>query len=181
LELEDFGLQSMEDCSPTKWHLAHTTWFFETFVVARAVDDFRPFHERYAYLFNSYYESVGRMHPRPRRGLLSRPTVAEIRAYRRHVDAIVVELLRRGRLDDEALHVVELGLHHEQQHQELILTDIKHAFGSNPLRPAYRHGAVRPGAPAPAATWIDHPGGVARVGHRDRGFAFDNEGPPHRV
>jgi ergothioneine biosynthesis protein EgtB len=178
LEVEDYGLQSMPEASPTKWHLAHTTWFFETFVLAAV-----PFNEHFGYLFNSYYETVGRMHPRPARGILSRPTVREVQAYRTHVDDEMLALLARGELDDARLRTVELGLHHEQQHQELILTDLAHAFWQNPLRPVYRERSpsTRTGACAPPRGWIDHPGGVARIGHEGEGFAFDNEGPPHRV
>ena len=138
LSAEDCGLQSMPDASPTKWHLAHTTWFFETFVLARRSRAYRPFHPAYRALFNSYYNAVGDRHARPARGLLSRPSLDEVRAYRRHVDEAMLRAARRRGLP----RCVVLGLHHEQQHQELILTDIKHAFWMNPLRPAY--------APAPA-------------------------------
>jgi ergothioneine biosynthesis protein EgtB len=183
LEIEDYGLQSMTEASPVKWHLAHTTWFFETFVLGARGREHEPFDAQFGYLFNSYYETVGRMHPRPQRGLLSRPTVARVRAYREHVDAQLMTRLARGALDDEMLRVVELGLHHEQQHQELILTDLKHGFSCNSLRPAYRLDAptTTEGAEVPELRWIDHPGGVARIGHQADAFAFDNEGPPHRV
>jgi len=187
LEIEDYGLQSMPDASPAKWHLAHTTWFFETFVLARAVPGYRPFHPRFGYLFNSYYETVGSMHPRPERGLLSRPTVAEVQEYRDHVDAAMVDRLARGELPGELLAVVEVGLHHEQQHQELILTDLKHGLSCNPLRPAYRErptpmgpSAAAPPEPGPLQ-WVEHPGGLVELGHGGEGFGFDNEFPRHRA
>ena len=180
MEIDDYGLQSMPDCSPAKWHLAHTTWFFETFVLAPACSDYEVFHEQFGYLFNSYYEAVGSRHPRPRRGLLSRPTVAEVYRYREHVDAFMRKAI--GGLDPQRLAVLELGLHHEQQHQELIYTDLKHGLSCNTLRPAYRTGRTwEPGPEAPPLTWSEHPGGVARIGHTGDGFHFDNEGPSHRV
>jgi ergothioneine biosynthesis protein EgtB len=184
LEVEDYGLQSMPDCSPPKWHLAHTTWFFETFVLAEHEPDFRPHHPQYRYLFNSYYEAVGERWPRPARGLLSRPTVAGVYDYRRAVDGRMGALL--GTASEQALAriepLVELGLNHEQQHQELLLTDLKHAFGLNPLRPAYAPGtpAAPVGTPA-ALTWEEVAGGVREVGHAGGGFAFDNESPRHRA
>jgi ergothioneine biosynthesis protein EgtB len=182
LEVEDYGLQSMPEASPPKWHIAHTTWFFETFLLAQADPRYRPFHDAFGYLFNSYYETVGRMHPRPQRGILTRPTLAAVRAYREAVDRRVTALLGAGALSNDELSVVELGLHHEQQHQELILTDIKHGFWSNPLRPAYRPSLPKPlTGSTPALEWVDVPGGVARVGHVGEGFAFDNETPSHRV
>ncbi len=180
LSPEDACVQSMPDASPAKWHLAHTTWFFETFVLAGAVADFRPFHPQFGYLFNSYYESVGRMHPRPQRGLLTRPSLAEVKAYRTHVDGYMTELLATGRLTAEQLAVVEVGLHHEQQHQELLLTDIKHGFSCNPLAPEYRTGAaVAAMAEAPPLRMLDHDGGVVQIGHDGSGFSFDNERPRH--
>src|SRR6266404_7649881 len=139
LAIEDYGLQSMPDCSPPKWHLAHTTWFFETFVLADHEPNFRPHHSQFRFLFNSYYEAVGERWPRPARGLLSRPTVAEVYAYRRAIDERIREWL--DPLSESSLEsirpVLELGLNHEQQHQELLLTDIKHAFSVNPLRPVF--------------------------------------------
>jgi ergothioneine biosynthesis protein EgtB len=172
----------MPDASPPKWHLAHTSWFFETFVLeVLGQPRYRP---QWGYLFNSYYEAAGPRHERPRRGLLSRPTIEEVLAYRSNVDARMLEVLHDGRLSAAALAVVELGLHHEQQHQELIVTDIKHGLGTQPLRPAYRsapHGAHRAGAAVSPARWIAHDGGVVEIGHRGHGFAFDNEGPRHRV
>lgn len=183
LQAEDFCLQSMPDASPAKWHLGHTTWFFEAFVLAPGRPDFRPFHPRFGYLFNSYYETVGRMQPRPQRGLLTRPTIEEVRAYRAHVDDAVLEALRTGALADDRLAVIEIGLQHEQQHQELVLTDIKHGFSCNPLRPAYREPAPRPalGGELPALRWIEHESGVRHIGHQGDGFAFDNEHPRHEV
>ncbi|MEM7155815.1 MAG: ergothioneine biosynthesis protein EgtB [Myxococcota bacterium] len=183
LEIEDYGLQSMPDASPPKWHLAHTTWFFETFVLARQVPDYQPFHPRYGYLFNSYYETVGSFHPRPQRGLLTRPTVAEVQRYRDHVDHHMQALLDRGITDPSVAAIVEVGLNHEQQHQELILTDLKHGLSCNPLRPVYRDvksaaAAVDPSLPL---SWLEHPGGLVDVGHGGNGFGFDNEFPRHRV
>lgn len=178
----DMTAQSMEDASPTKWHLAHTTWFFEEFVLAVEVPGYRCFDDRYRYLFNSYYEAVGPRHPRPQRGLLTRPSLADVLAYRAAVDAAMVALLRRGPSPD-CRQRIELGLNHEQQHQELILTDLLHLFAQNPLRPAYR--AVPPAVAlaadeAPGAWWACD-GGCYRVGHAGREFAFDCEGPPHEV
>ncbi|MBS0470627.1 MAG: ergothioneine biosynthesis protein EgtB [Proteobacteria bacterium] len=177
LSAEDQALQSMPDASPTKWHLAHTTWFFEAVVLAKFEPTYVPFDPAYAYLFNSYYEGLGPRHPRPQRGLLSRPSLPDILAYRRHVDAAMVRLIAMRA--DDVLPLVTLGLHHEQQHQELILTDILHAFSINPLLPAYG----RPDAPHAASpqSWIAHPGGIVAVGHGGSGFAFDNEGPRHEV
>ncbi|WDD91152.1 ergothioneine biosynthesis protein EgtB [Burkholderia sp. FERM BP-3421] len=184
LSAEDQALQSMPDASPTKWHLAHTTWFFETVVLARHARGYTPFDAHYAYLFNSYYEALGPRHARPQRGLLSRPSLDEVRRYREHVDAALLRLLddtpegARGAFAAE----IELGLHHEQQHQELILTDILHAFSLNPLLPAYRaHAAPRAVAPSGALRWLSHPGGAVEVGDAGRGFAFDNERPRHPV
>ncbi|MEJ2258180.1 MAG: DinB family protein, partial [Woeseiaceae bacterium] len=133
---EDFVVQSMPDVSPTKWHLAHTSWFFERFLLQEQSDDYIPFHDAYDYLFNSYYYTVGQMHRRPERGLLSRPTVGEIMNYRRHVDEAMSRLLANRGDDPELAFLVTLGLNHEQQHQELMLTDIKHVFSCNPLKPA---------------------------------------------
>jgi ergothioneine biosynthesis protein EgtB len=178
LSPEDQQVQSMPDASPTKWHLAHTTWFFETFVLAPHAAGFRPFHPQYGYLFNSYYEAAGPRHPRPERGLVTRPSSAEVRAYRAATDERVLAALRG--LPDAALDVVELGLAHEEQHQELLVTDVKHLLAQSPLRPAYRAGAAAPtGRPAPPLRFVEHPGGVREIGHGAPGFAFDNEGPRH--
>jgi len=182
LSAEDQQVQSMPDASPVKWHLAHTTWFFEEFVLSRAAPEYRRFHPRYAYLFNSYYEAVGPRHERPRRGLLTRPALAEVSAYRAFVEERVAEWLRGGRCGEADLDVLELGLHHEQQHQELVLTDVKHALFQNPLRPAWREDLPDPtGTAAPPLTFKALPGGVAEVGDPGEGFAFDNERPRHRV
>ena len=179
LSAEDCQVQSMDDASPVKWHLAHTSWFFETFVVERWVPSYRPFHPAYRILFNSYYQSVGRQHPRPQRGLLSRPTLDEVLAYRRHVDAQMVALLEAGSAFDA--DVVELGLQHEQQHQELILTDVKHLLSCNPLRPAYRDCPQPRDAASVPQSWQSFEEGIHWVGHDGAGFAFDNEQPRHRV
>ncbi len=175
LSSEDCLLQSMPDASPVKWHLAHTSWFFESVVLARR-PGYRPFDSRFAYLFNSYYEALGPRHPRPRRGHLSRPGLDEVYAYRAHVDAAML-----GASADEALgELITLGLNHEQQHQELILTDIKHAFFANPLLPAYRGDRIQDCTAEPLDA-LAIPGGVAQVGHDGAGFAFDNECPRHQV
>ena len=172
----DATAQSMDDASPAKWHLAHTTWFFETFVL-RDLPGYEAFDPAYAYLFNSYYEAEGPRHARPKRGLLTRPSLDEIRAYRAHVDAA----LACPSLTPERRALMELGCHHEQQHQELLLTDILHLFAQNPLAPAYAPGR-RPPAPMPdAIRWIEGAEGLAEIGHRGPGFAFDCEGPRHRV
>jgi len=190
LGAEDMALQSMPEASPVKWHLAHTTWFFELFVLAPARAGYAPFDPSFASLFNSYYRALGEPFPRGKRGLLSRPGVEEVMRYRRHVDGAITDVLCQD--DGPLAAVVELGLHHEQQHQELILTDLKHAFAQSPLRPAYRSAAtgseVAREVVAPAAGaatpdqpgWLTAPGGIASIGHAGAGFAFDNEGPRHR-
>ena len=178
LSAEDQCIQSMPDASPTKWHLAHTTWFFENFLLAPRLG-FRPFHPSFGYLFNSYYESVGPRYERPRRGLLSRPGIEVIHAYRRHVDQAMGELLEEP-LAPESVALVALGINHEQQHQELILTDIAHAFWCNPLRPAYRAGESSIGAQeAEELRWFAWPEGIHAVGTDGSGFSFDNERPRH--
>ncbi|WP_017924760.1 DinB family protein, partial [Burkholderia glumae] len=160
LSAEDQALQSMPDASPTKWHLGHTTWFFETVILARHVPGYVPFDERFAYLFNSYYEALGPRHARPQRGMLSRPSLDEVHAYRRHVDARLLELVAGADLPllVEIAPEITLGLNHEQQHQELLLTDILHAFSLNPLLPAYRADGAAPslpaGPPAGAPRWL---------------------------
>jgi ergothioneine biosynthesis protein EgtB len=180
LTFEDQCIQSMPDASPTKWHLAHTSWFFERVILQAFVKAYVPFDERYDYLFNSYYEGLGPRHPRPQRGLLGRPSGEDILAYRRHVDQAMLGLIARGEPEVGAL--VVLGLNHEQQHQELILTDIKHAFFINPLRPVYAPPEARnphdASAPMP---FVDFAGGVLRIGAHNAGFYFDNEGPAHDV
>lgn len=183
LEPEDFVLQAMPDASPTKWHLAHTTWFFETFVLAELRPDYRHALKDANYLFNSYYNAVGERIARDRRGMLSRPTVAEVQGYRAEVDRRMEDALASA--SGDALRRVErtvtLGFNHEQQHQELLLTDIKAAFGANPIRPAFREGAPPPVSTPPALQRIDAEGGICSLGHRGQGFAFDNELPRHRV
>jgi conserved hypothetical protein TIGR03440 len=183
---EDQVVQAMPDASPTKWHLAHTTWFFETFLLQPFLPGYAVCNPAYGYLFNSYYEAVGERHPRAERGLLSRPTVAEVLYYRAEVDTAMGDLIAGAEADGNGpvSALVRLGIHHEQQHQELILTDILNLFARNPLRPTYRpHRAshiTRPVAPPPL-TWVEFPGGVARIGHDGTGFAFDNESPRHEV
>ncbi|GAA4333784.1 ergothioneine biosynthesis protein EgtB [Variovorax defluvii] len=187
LSAEDQCIQSMPDASPTKWHLAHTTWFFETLLLQPHAKGYRVFDPRFAYLFNSYYEALGPRHPRPQRGLLTRPALDEVHAYRRHVDEAAVALLDRGGDDADGsaiASVVELGLNHEQQHQELLLTDILHALSCNPMLPAYRAApspALRLATVMPALQWLERLGGPAEVGHAGDGFAFDNETPRHAV
>ncbi|MGH7686511.1 MAG: ergothioneine biosynthesis protein EgtB [Candidatus Dormibacteria bacterium] len=178
LSAEDQTVQTMPDVSPTKWHRAHTTWFFEEFVLGPNVEGFQPFHPAYRYLFNSYYESIGARHARPQRGLLTRPGIAEIAAYRRRTDDVMCDLLS-SRARDVA-GIAELGVNHEQQHQELILMDIKHVLSVNPLKPAYRSGNGATGGSAGDVRWVHHPGGLVDIGHDGAGFAFDNEGPRHR-
>jgi ergothioneine biosynthesis protein EgtB len=180
LSPEDAMVQSMPDASPAKWHLAHTAWFFETFVLGRAEPDAAPFHPSYAYLFNSYYDAVGPRQPRPERGLLSRPPLDDVLRYRAHVDERMAALLDRGPAD-ELLDVVELGIAHEEQHQELLLTDAKHAFFSQPMRPALAPAPAAAERSAPALAFVPREGGVREVGAPAAGFAFDNERPRHRV
>ena len=179
----DATAQSMPDASPAKWHLAHTTWFFEALVLEPHLPGYRVFDDRYAFLFNSYYDSVGPRQPRPKRGLLTRPALDDVIAYRRHVDAAMEKLLAGSGAAADALATIELGIHHEQQHQELLLTDILHLFAQNPLKPAYRHPEpLAAGGPAPDLAWIAFPGGIREIGHDARdGFAFDCEGPRHRA
>ncbi len=180
---EDCCAQSMPDASPVKWHLAHTTWFFETFILERFEAGFQPFHPAFRVLFNSYYNGVGDKHPRPQRGLLTRPPMAEVRAYREQVDARMARLLAgSGAADGAELHaLVTLGLQHEQQHQELIVTDVTHLLAQNPLQPAYAPGPAPTAAPAGAIEWLAGGGGLAAIGHTGEGFCFDNELPRHQV
>jgi ergothioneine biosynthesis protein EgtB len=180
LASEDMQVQSMPDASPTKWHLAHTAWFFEQFVLGKNPSYQSP-NSAWHYLFNSYYESVGPMHARPQRGLISRPTVDEIRDYRARIDEAVGELISHG-IDAELAARIELGLHHEQQHQELLLTDIKHAFWCNPLHPVYRDVvAVTPAGSSSPMRFLPGKEGAVDIGHRGNGFAYDNETPRHRT
>lgn len=180
LSAEDCALQSMPDASPAKWHLAHTTWFFETFVAGPHAAGYEAFDPAFKVLFNSYYNGVGERHPRPERGLLSRPSLDTILAYRRHVDDAMAACCERAVHDAALAGLIELGLHHEQQHQELILTDVLHLLSRNPTRPAYRSRSRAAAVPAPSR-WIARPAGIAHIGHAGEGFAFDNEGPRHRV
>jgi ergothioneine biosynthesis protein EgtB len=183
LATEDYVIQSMPDVSPTKWHLAHTTWFFETFVLAAADASYQPYHTLFGYLFNSYYNAVGPQWSRPRRGILSRPTVEEVMEYRQHVDDRMADLL--GARDEQELGelagTIMIGLQHEQQHQELMLMDLKHVFSCNPLRPVYREQAWTPGHPPARTEWLGHEGGRCSIGHVGSGFCYDNEGPRHDV
>ena len=201
LETEDFCIQSMPDVSPTKWHLAHTTWFFEQFVLGAFIDGYAVHHDAYNFLFNSYYNTVGPQHCRVQRGVLSRPTVADVLEYRRVIDGRIADLLERRGDDADLRRVMTIGLHHEQQHQELMVTDLKHVFSSNPLLPSYHRDSVtRRGSAAVSAghgngsirgraasrkapEWLDFQGGVAHLGVNagDDTFTFDNESPRHRV
>ena len=177
LAVEDYVVQSMPDASPTKWHLAHTTWFFEAFLLKRFLRGYRVFDERFEYCFNSYYESVGPRQPRAKRGLLTRPSAEEVRAYRAYVDAALGRLFE-GDLPQEAAELIELGINHEQQHQELLLTDTLSLFAAEPLKPAYRQAS--PGVVVREALPLDFvafDGGIYDIGHDGGGFAYDNEGP----
>jgi ergothioneine biosynthesis protein EgtB len=178
LTAEDQTIQSMPDASPAKWHRAHTTWFFEQFLLLPHLDGYEPFSREFSYLFNSYYEAVGERHPRFARGLITRPGADEVTAYRTHVDQAMTRLLSQGR---ELADLVALGLNHEQQHQELLVTDMLHGFSQSPLRPAM-DPAWRPPTPSSAPDqFIPFDGGIIEVGYDGHGFAFDNEGPRHRV
>ncbi len=183
LEVEDCVVSSMPDVSPTKWHLAHTSWFFETFVLAAHAPAYRSPDPRYAFLFNSYYVQAGERHCRAQRGLATRPTLAQVLDYRRHVDEAVLNLIESIGHDPAhpASALIELGTHHEQQHQELMLTDIKHVLWMNPLRPAYRVAGPVPSHEVAPLTWVDVAEGVHEIGHAGSGFSFDNESPRHRV
>ncbi len=182
LSAEDCQIQSMPDASPTKWHLAHVTWFFETFVLERFEPDFVAFDPAFRVLFNSYYQGIGERHPRARRGLITRPTLDDVKRYRRQVDERMHALLSTAAPHAERDAIVTLGLHHEQQHQELMLTDIKHAFSANPNAPAYaRRWPMTAVQPQPLC-WFGYEGGLVEHGHdaaRDGAFCFDNETPRH--
>ncbi|MDG2336198.1 MAG: ergothioneine biosynthesis protein EgtB [Myxococcota bacterium] len=182
LSPEDCSAQSMPDASPTKWHMAHTTWFFETFVLEASTSGFMAFDESFKTLFNSYYNSVGDQYPRPRRGLLTRPSLARVREYREQVDEKIIRGLEADAFRPETLSIIELGLHHEEQHQELILSDILHLLSINPQFPAYRQDLPEP-APQELAPLTWHAGleGIQGLGHPGVGFSFDNEGPRHEV
>ncbi len=185
LSPEDMTVQAMEDASPTKWHLAHTTWFFETFILTKRLPDYRVFDETFNYCFNSYYETQGARQPRPKRGMLTRPTIDQVMAYRAHVDDGLRCLFLQG-VDAETARLIETGINHEQQHQELLLTDILALFAANPLKPAYRPGRPHAVAPEEAteaspAGWIDFPGGIVKIGNAGDGFTWDNEMPRHEA
>lgn len=182
LSAEDCCAQSMPDASPAKWHLAHTTWFFETFVLETHEPGFVPFQPAFRVLFNSYYNGVGAKHPRPQRGLLTRPALDEVLAYRADVDARMAQLLANVQQTPALCALIALGLQHEQQHQELMLTDIQHLLSCNPLLPAYA-AATEQVAPSTttALTWRRYEAGLTEMGHGGEGFAFDNESPRHRV
>jgi ergothioneine biosynthesis protein EgtB len=187
LSPEDQTVQSMPDVSPTKWHRGHTAWFFETFLLEPNLPGYECFHPAFGYIFNSYYETVGARYPRSERGLVSRPGIAEVADYRRHVDKSMGDLLRTA-AEDDARALVELGINHEQQHQELLLMDIKHVLSRSPLQPSYRPASAkradapeRHDATVRPVGWWEHQGGLAQVGHGGEGFAFDNESPRHGV
>jgi ergothioneine biosynthesis protein EgtB len=183
LSAEDQTVQSMPDTSPTKWHRAHTTWFFETFLLGELSSNYQPVHPDYAFLFNSYYEQAGPRHSRSHRGMITRPGIAEVAAYRAEIDRRMVNLIQTASPSQwpEVEARVILGLHHEMQHQELLVMDVKHVLSRNPTGPAYSQ------APAPSTgttvpeSWVYNEGGLVEIGHRGNGFAFDNEGPHHRV
>lgn len=183
LSTEDQQVQSMPDASPTKWHLAHTAWFFETFVLLPHAPDYRPFDPAFGFLFNSYYDGVGDRHPRSERGLLSRPSLGEVLEYRDHVDRAMETLIRQA--SETAWTLLEpllvLGLQHEEQHQELILMDIKHLFSLNPTLPAYAPGGAPERSGYAAEAWTSFEGGLRQIGAHGQGFAFDNEGPRHKI
>ncbi|MCK6257263.1 ergothioneine biosynthesis protein EgtB [Fictibacillus sp. KIGAM418] len=184
LNLEDFIIQSMEDTSPPKWHLAHTTWFYEKFILKEFAEDYQGFNVQFDYLFNSYYETVGPFHPRIQRGLITRPSVEEVFEYRRYVDLHMADLLESDKPEEkkeELVRVLKIGLHHEQQHQELLLTDIKHNLAQNPFLPSYQEQEKKniPAAGSPSFVAVE--GGLIEIGHSGEGFCFDNETPLHKV
>ncbi len=183
LEIEDFVVQSMPDASPIRWHLAHTTWFFETFILKRYARNYQPLDPMYEYLFNSYYNGIGEQFPRPKRSMLTRPTVAQVMFYRREVDNRMGQLLLEASREEaeEIAPLVELGLHHEQQHQELMLTDLKHALAQNPMYPAYEVNLEQPLRGVTPQSWHEVEGGVVEIGHAGSDFAYDNESPRHEA
>jgi ergothioneine biosynthesis protein EgtB len=183
LSAEDQVVQSMPDASPTKWHRAHITWFFETMILRAFVADYVPLDPHYLFLFNSYYDTVGARHPRPARGLLTRPTADQVKAYRGHVDDAMRSVITDAddATWDKVAPLIALGLYHEQQHQELILMDILHAFSFNSVAPAYQTYRAAPARKTPELRWFDHDGGLVEIGHDGAEFAFDNEGPRHSV
>lgn len=177
----DATVQSMEDASPAKWHLAHTTWFFETLILRVHMEGYEIFDHRYPFLFNSYYNALGERQPRPKRGMLTRPSLEDVLRYRQHVDEAMSSLFSEAMIE-EIMPLIELGLNHEQQHQELLLTDILHLFAQNPLKPEFRPAIPLPVKNEAAAplTWIEFEGGLSKFGHDDEDFAFDAEGPTHQ-
>ena len=183
LAIEDYVIQTAAEASPAKWHLAHTTWFYETFLLLPLTRDYTVFDPAFDHLFNSYYQTVGQPWPRPRRGFLSRPTVADVQRYRAHVDAAMAALIEEVPEDRLATlgQRLALGLNHEEQHQELLYTDLKYNFSWNPLHPVYAGAPGRPEGPAPALDWVDGAEGLHAIGHAGAGFAFDNETPRHDV
>ena len=183
LKIDDYQLQSITETSPPKWHLAHVSWFFEAFVLPHFHTKYRPFHPRFTFLFNSYYETVGNMQPRAQRGMLSRPTVEEIYAYRQYVDDQVLTLIENISESSwqEFSFRITLGLNHEQQHQELLLMDIKHNLSVNPLRPAYNEKLIETRQQSSEMLWQERQGGIVNIGNNDEDFCFDNETPQHRV
>jgi ergothioneine biosynthesis protein EgtB len=180
LSEEDCCVQSMPDASPIKWHMAHTTWFFETFILERHEAGFKPFHPAFRVLFNSYYNGVGDKHPRPQRGMLTRPPLRDIVAYRHNVDERICALLSEHTLTTELLALVETGLQHEQQHQELMLTDVKHMLSMNPLSPAYSNTPYKPAPASAPLSWVEQEAALVGIGHAGECFCFDNETPRHR-
>ncbi len=185
LEIEDFVIQTMSEVSPPKWHLAHTSWYFETLLLKPFYKNYKEFDEHYAILFNSYYDTIGRYHPRHRRGVLARPTVKEIMSYRQYIDTAMHDLLSQTSHTDYStiLSLTKLGLNHEQQHQELLLTDIKHIFASNPLRPIYNKSPMNNTAESDLDSnihWLSFTEGVKHMGHDGEAFSFDNELPRHK-
>jgi ergothioneine biosynthesis protein EgtB len=181
LSPEDCMAQSMPDASPVKWHLAHTTWFFETFILERFEDGFTPFHPAFRFLFNSYYNGIGARHPRAQRAVLTRPALADVIAYRANVDDRVARLVARQPDNMFLVELLTLGLHHEQQHQELILTDVKHLLAQNAMEPVYSQAAPLPVHAAAQLRWLSFDGGMTALGFQGGGFCFDNELPRHRV
>lgn len=187
LAIDDYGIQPMDDASPPKWHLAHTTWFFETFLLVPHLRNYRPFHPQFEYLFNSYYDTVGEQYPRPRRGAMSRPTLNEVLAYRAHVNANMEKLLTSV-ATQEVVSCTILGLHHEEQHEELMVTDLKYNLGNNPLRPSYHDVQLPVCAASAALEFVDFSGGLVEIGCNDAtigpqkdAFRFDHETPRHRT
>ena len=183
LSTEDYVVQSMPDVSPTKWHLAHTSWFFEEFVLSKTINKYKSLHPQYNFLFNSYYVQVGERHSRPKRGLISRPTVDEVYKYREYVDKNMLKLFKT--LDNKKFkkiaEIIEIGIHHEQQHQELIVTDIKHVLSENPLFPVYKKSNGNASKKSPGLNWVDFDGGIHTIGNNGNNFGYDNEFPVHKT